>query len=472
MSETYASGADIVEVVLAWGQGGNGSVLATKYLRPGDVFAVGEADGCDAVIPRDVLGAPRVDVVACDAMGARVHPPAGARAWVDGIPVPLEPIDLPSGRTVDVALGAFTVRTRMVPDENVATSWVDGVKAADFGGYAASALVHASLFAALALFLPPLGATDDDAIGRDQMLTMRHLLDASAMREEQAQEAQNAEPAADAEDHGASGGGRALGSEGKMGTEHAPENAGHWSAAGDAPRELQSLSRQEKQALVREFSGMVGLLASLQSDPNAPTVPWGEVLNGADRASHLGGLFGPEAADSWGLGGLGLSGTGEGGGGNNLGIGINDIGGLSASLDRRLGSNDAGGFGHGCGGGPCGVRGSHTPQGPRIRPPTSLVTNGRLPAEVIQRIVRQNMGRFRNCYESGLRTDPALEGRVAVRFVIDRTGQVSVAQDSGSDLPNDGVKSCIVKSFYSLSFPTPDNGTVTVTYPIALSPSQ
>jgi len=42
--------------------------------------------------------------------------------------------------------------------------------------------------------------------------------------------------------------------------------------------------------------------------------------------------------------------------------------------------------------------------------------NGRLPPEVIQRIVRQNFGRFRNCYESSLRTNPSLTGRVAVKF--------------------------------------------------------
>jgi hypothetical protein len=104
--------------------------------------------------------------------------------------------------------------------------------------------------------------------------------------------------------------------------------------------------------------------------------------------------------------------------------------------------------------------------------PREITTNGRLPRDVIQRIIRQNMGRFRACYEGGLRTNPSLEGRVAVQFIIDRTGAVSIAQDGGSDLPDPAVSQCIVKSFYSLSFPSPDNGTVTVTYPIILSPAQ
>mgnify|MGYP006314362019 FL=1 len=58
--------------------------------------------------------------------------------------------------------------------------------------------------------------------------------------------------------------------------------------------------------------------------------------------------------------------------------------------------------------------------------------NGRLPPEVIQRIVRQNFGRFRLCYENGLRNNPTLSGRVSVKFVIDRSGAVSTAQDGGS----------------------------------------
>ena len=298
---------------------------------------------------------------------------------------------------------------------------------------------------------------------------MQHLLDASAMREEEAKDEPSQGEASQPDDHGASGGGRATGAAGTMGTEQAQRVAAHWSAKGDAPRDLATLSREEKRALVRDFSGMLGLLASIDSDPNAPTVPWGERLNGADAESHRGSIFGAQAGDTWGIGGLSLSGTDEGGDGNNLGIGVNDVGGLSASLDTRIGAHDPGGWGHGCAG--CTLRGTHH-VGISMRMPRDITTNGRLPAEVIQRIVRQNMGRFRACYESGIRTSPTLSGRVVVKFMIGRDGQVSVAQDGGSDLPNDAVNRCIVQSFYSLSFPTPSGGTVAVTYPIALSPSE
>jgi len=79
---------------------------------------------------------------------------------------------------------------------------------------------------------------------------------------------------------------------------------------------------------------------------------------------------------------------------------------------------------------------------------TTQVVNGRLPPEVIQRVVRQNFGRFRLCYETGLRGNPNLQGRVGVRFVIGRDGSVSQAANGGSDMPDSNVVSCVTRAFY------------------------
>jgi hypothetical protein len=101
----------------------------------------------------------------------------------------------------------------------------------------------------------------------------------------------------------------------------------------------------------------------------------------------------------------------------------------------------------------------------------AITVNGRLPPEVIQRIVRQNFGRFRLCYENGLRSNPALQGRVSVTFVIARDGSISSAKDGGSDLPDTGVVQCVVRGFGNLSFPQPEAGIVTVTFPLIFNPS-
>ena len=91
---------------------------------------------------------------------------------------------------------------------------------------------------------------------------------------------------------------------------------------------------------------------------------------------------------------------------------------------------------------------------------------GRLPPEVIQRAVRVNFTVFRLCFEAGMRRDPNLTGKVVVRFVIGLDGAVTSVTDGGSDLPDQQVVACVVRSFSRVQFPPPNGGTVTVTYPI------
>lgn len=109
--------------------------------------------------------------------------------------------------------------------------------------------------------------------------------------------------------------------------------------------------------------------------------------------------------------------------------------------------------------------------GPRLRM-GAVTVSGRLPPEVIQRIVRQNFGRFRLCYENGLINNPNLIGRVTVRFVIGQDGAISNVSNGGSDLPDSRVVSCIVRAFYGMSFPQPEGGIVTVVYPIMMTPGE
>lgn len=172
------------------------------------------------------------------------------------------------------------------------------------------------------------------------------------------------------------------------------------------------------------------------------------------------GLWGAPADDAFGAGGLGLSGVGEAGGGRGEGIGLGSLG----TVGRGAGAGQ--GFGSGAGR----LGGSHSTHPPRVRMGAAAVS-GRLPPELIQRIVRQNYGRFRLCYENGLRSNYNLRGRVAVRFVIGRDGSVSNVGDAGSDIPDASVAECVRRSFYALSFPAPEGGIVTVVYPLVFRPS-
>ncbi|MBI5535640.1 MAG: AgmX/PglI C-terminal domain-containing protein [Deltaproteobacteria bacterium] len=99
----------------------------------------------------------------------------------------------------------------------------------------------------------------------------------------------------------------------------------------------------------------------------------------------------------------------------------------------------------------------------------AMTVSGRLPPEVIQKIVRQQNPRLRQCYEQGLARNPNLQGRVSIRFVIDREGKVANVGNGGSDLPDDKVVQCVVKAFYKMQFPQPEGGIVTVIYPIVFT---
>lgn len=96
--------------------------------------------------------------------------------------------------------------------------------------------------------------------------------------------------------------------------------------------------------------------------------------------------------------------------------------------------------------------------------------SGRLPAEVIQRIVRSKFGGISVCYESGLRNNASLEGNVEVQFTIEKSGSVGNVGTAGSTLTDTAVLDCVAKIFGTMSFPEPDGGgIVRVTYPITFT---
>jgi hypothetical protein len=98
----------------------------------------------------------------------------------------------------------------------------------------------------------------------------------------------------------------------------------------------------------------------------------------------------------------------------------------------------------------------------------AVTVEGALPPEVIQRIVRQQMGRFRLCYDSALREQPDLSGTVSVAFVIDAQGAVGNVTPKGPSPSNAAFTSCMARSFSGMSFPAPEKGVVHVTCPVHL----
>jgi len=471
-----------VEVMVMW----DTNVLHVSHLSPPRSFFVGEETqvACDYFVPSEALGTTRAPVVVSrgGSTSLIIFPRAtgaveiagqgkttfqeliaSGRARSSSELSGAHEFDLPANAKARMELeGGLVFQVSSVnAGKKPPVGVLAGADPAAFLFVGLSSLLHIGIVASLAFFMPKMNLDDSEAIDRDQILLMQKMLNAAAEREQEEKPTEQvAENTADNKEGGT--GTRAKGEEGSMGNPNTKETGHKFGVQGPADNADPHIARQAALKEAAEF-GMIGLLnVGAGGDPNAPTAPWGrEESSGNDPMSARGNMWGDSIGDSFGAGGLGLSGVGEGGGGRGEGIGLGNIG----TIGHGAGTGNGQGFGNGHGR----LGGAHATKSPQLRQGATTV-NGRLPPEVIQRIVRQNFGRFRLCYENGLRTNPTLSGRVAVKFVIDRSGSVSTAQDGGSDIPDKGVVSCVVRGFGNLSFPQPEGGIVTVVYPITFSP--
>jgi TonB family protein len=98
---------------------------------------------------------------------------------------------------------------------------------------------------------------------------------------------------------------------------------------------------------------------------------------------------------------------------------------------------------------------------------------GTMSPEAIRRVVLRNLGQVTHCHEQGLAQNPALSGRVVVRFVIGGDGNVLASGVTENSVSVPTVATCISNAVRRWSFPSPEGGgAVTVTYPFNLQPAQ
>jgi hypothetical protein len=461
--------SEAVEVMGLWGS----TVLFARHLQPGEGFSIGEssaAEQMDFELSAQELGVRSARLVELQNGSPHVIVPQAARLAVKRASEPyVQPsraasVALLPGTVVELELGRLKFRIANVPAGK--TTPRAGLASADrplLAAFGVSFMAVAALVGSFAFWMPAMGLTDDEGLDNDRLVLMKQYLSASAQRELEEQKSQSDDSGSKDSAEGKPSE-AAAGREGAMGKPNTPVTNHRAAVRGDNP-EVQ-LSHAQMVAQAKSF-GMIDLLGTLSASSEGGSPFIRDPKLGHDGFDAEGGMFG-DPGESGGFGGLRLTGGDNGGGGHGVGVGIGNIGdglgqpGLGHCKDGNCGD---GGFGRSIGrGGP-----GHVSKAPKIRIGDNTVT-GRLPPEVVQRIVRQNYGRFRQCYENGLSRNPNLTGRVTARFVIGREGSVTNAQNGGSDLPDSGVVSCVVSAFYALSFPTPENGIVTVSYPIMFSP--
>jgi hypothetical protein len=484
-SEEVEVAAAAVEIAIKWGD----SLLHVAHLTPPRSFYVGEEErknvGCDFFLPAEKLGgATRAPVVVVSDGVVHAVIMAGARGTVEiggkkisitealasGQVAPCveltgaHQIALPQGSRAKIVLGDFSFE---VSTGNAGRAVAGRVKVdrRSLPFTALSMAVHLGLLGTMAVLMPPMALAEEGSVTDEQRFLMTQAFQAIAEREPEASKDERL-ASNDVPDTQGGTGARAMGDEGKMGRDTSTRTDGRFGIHGPKDNVDVHIARTQALRDAADF-GMIGLLqAGFGGDPNAPKAPWGGLDTlGNDERSALGNMWGETIDEASGVGGLGLSGLGEGGGSRYEGIGLGNIG----TIGNGSGLGDRQGFGPGHGGSSGRFTRGHRVSSPKMQVGNTAVS-GRLPPEIIQRVVRQNFGRFRLCYENGLRNNPSLQGRVTAAFVIGRDGAVSSVQNGGSDLPDTGVVSCVVRSFYGLSFPAPDNGIVTVSYPIVFTP--
>jgi hypothetical protein len=429
------------------------------------------------VIPAEKLGTSRLVVANVDSSGLSLVMPEGATGRIEtaeGETLTLDEarargrrdvvsggaheFSLSQGSRAAFTLNGFTFRVAAVragkPVERSLLAWLERGVAGYFGG---TFLAFGATMAVLAFLVPDMALVDQDELSKDRMYMIQQILKTSAEVEREP-----TEMATDEHQKSSEGGTgeRAMGEEGALGSRTSKATGKHYGILGPKDHPDPRLARHNALEEAKTF----GMLNVLSGSLDVPSAPWAaDTALGRDHRSALGNMWGDELGESFG-GGLGLSGIGERGGGSGLGVGLGNDGvgqGLGLGLGQGLGDGLGKSFGRL-------TREREAGGAPRMRGGETIVS-GRLPPEVIQRTVRQNYGRFRMCYEQGLVKNPNLGGRVSTRFVIGRSGTVESAQNGGSDLPDSGVVGCVVAAFYGLSFPEPQGGIVTVTYPILFS---
>ncbi len=97
--------------------------------------------------------------------------------------------------------------------------------------------------------------------------------------------------------------------------------------------------------------------------------------------------------------------------------------------------------------------------------------SGEFDAALVQRQIKQRIKSITRCYESELRKNPGLAGKVTVTFTIQERGNVTGAKASENTTGSPAVADCVTRTISRFRFnPGPDGGSVTFRYPFVFQP--
>jgi len=80
-------------------------------------------------------------------------------------------------------------------------------------------------------------------------------------------------------------------------------------------------------------------------------------------------------------------------------------------------------------------------------------SSGTIDAFVVREKIRKDLPKINRCYESALRYEPELAGKISVRFAVVRTGYVKGVQVLENTTGNDKVERCVTRVVSAIRFP-------------------
>lgn len=194
---------------------------------------------------------------------------------------------------------------------------------------------------------------------------------------------------------------------------------------------------------------MIGATAGTDSDSAVGNVFGSGNAIGGDLQNALAGTAGVGVAGSGGD----ITRRGGGGGGGGSG-GAADIGTVSAG---------GGGAVETARKGPAQVKS-------RVKADDISSLDGKIDKKGVASTIRRRQSAFQQCYESALKSDSKLSGKLVVEFVIDEDGRVKEASVVNDGLGSTDVSKCVISTLRRLRFPRPDDGEVTITNSFVFQP--
>jgi TonB family protein len=487
-SETTAKRC--VQVVLSWG----GTAQSMIEVAPGGRVVIGDRAGATFLLPSEHVPEAFTLIDSDERGGLALSIPAGAiarlgRTLPGDAASPEAPsasartIALQPGDHAELELGPFTLHVTETERSSDSTPRARR----DFAGWrwiGASLAFHAAFLASLFFMPPNAGALSFDLSQADREYIQVRL---DAMSRETIV-APPLETGVDGSSAPSSEGQTAAEEEGTVGAPTDTRRTG----GGVRVRGTSADRRVPLTAAAVADSAVVRMAIGLSAMLRPVSSPYGaEQAQGFAIDEAYGDLMANAPGFSGGFNGLGMNGTGHGGGcerGEPCAVATIGVGDLSTGIGRgtTCSAREFGAIeraqGHAaavtaCGPGALGNGGVGTgvlagrgrngrvPGALRVGTPEVL---GGLAREQIRRVVSRNRAQIQHCYEQGLVQRPDLAGRVTVQWVIHQEGRVASASITGSEMNDAQVERCMTQAVSRWQFPS-SPGVTGVSYPFVFS---